>query len=123
MKKMALDKALELGANVVLDGTLAKYGSAKKTLDKFKEKGYIIDVAFMELPREQSAIRGINRGMRKNDNGKSVGRWVPVDVMLGMTDCEENFEKLSKDADHWVMFHNEVPKKAAPKLVDKGGKK
>ena len=122
MKKRALDRALELGANVVLDGTLAKYNSAKRTLDKFKEKGYIIDVAFMELPREKSAVRGINRGMRKNDNGKSVGRWVPIDVMLGMTDCEENFDKLSKDADNWVMFHNDVGKNDKPQFVAKGGK-
>lgn len=122
MKKMALDKALELGANVVLDGTLAKYGSAKRTLDKFREKGYIIDVAFMELPREKSAVRGINRGMRKNDSGQSVGRWVPVDVMLNMTDCEENFDKLSKDADNWVVFHNDVGKNDKPQFIAKGGK-
>lgn len=123
MKKRALDRALELGANVVLDGTLAKYGSAKRTLDKFREKDYIIDVAFMELPREKSAVRGINRGMRKNDSGQSVGRWVPIDVMLGMTDCEENFDKLSKDADNWVMFHNDVGKDDNPQFVAKGGKK
>ena len=123
MKKMALEKALALGANVVLDGTLAKYGSAKKTLDKFREKGYIIDVAFMELPREKSAVRGINRGMRSGSTGKASGRWVPVDVMLGMTDCEDNFDKLSKDADHWVMFDNDVPSGEKPRFVAKGGKK
>lgn len=123
MKKMALDNALRIGANVVLDGTMAKYGSVKKTLDKFRDKGYIIDVAFMELPRELSAIRGINRGMRVNkENNARTGRWVPVPVMLGMTDCEENFEKLSKDADHWVLYHNEVPEGEHPKLVAKGGK-
>lgn len=123
MKKMALDNALQIGANVVLDGTMAKYKSVKKTLDKFREKGYIIDVAFMELPRELSAIRGINRGMRVNKKTNArIGRWVPVPVMLGMTDCEENFEKLSKDADHWVLYHNEVPEGQKPKLVAKGGK-
>lgn len=123
MKKRALDTAMKLGVNVVLDGTLAKYSSAKKTLDKFKDKGYIIDVAFMELPREKSAVRGVNRGMRVNKaTGVSSGRWVPVDVMLGMTDCEENFDKLSKDADHWVMYDNDVPEGEKPRFVAKGGK-
>lgn len=123
MKKMALKSALQIGANVVLDGTMAKYDSVKKTLDKFRANGYIIDVAFMELPREKSAVRGINRGMRKNETtGKPSGRYVPVEVMLGMTDCEENFEKLSKDADHWVLYHNEVPRGKKPQFVAKGGK-
>lgn len=123
MKKRALDIAMKRGVNVVLDGTLAKYSSAKKTLDKFKDKGYIIDVAFMELPREKSAVRGVNRGMRVNKaTGVSSGRWVPVDVMLGMTDCEENFDKLSKDADHWVMYDNDVPEGEKPRFVAKGGK-
>lgn len=123
MKKRALDIAMKKGVNVVLDGTLAKYSSAKKTLDKFREKGYIIDVAFMELPREKSAVRGVNRGMRVNKaTGVSSGRWVPVDVMLGMTDCEENFDKLSKDADHWVIYDNDVPEGEQPRFVAKGGK-
>lgn len=123
MKKMALKSALQIGANVVLDGTMAKYDSVKKTLDKFRANGYIIEVAFMELSREKSAVRGINRGMRKNETtGKPSGRYVPVEVMIGMTDCEENFEKLSKDADHWVLYHNDVPRGKKPQFVAKGGK-
>ena len=114
MKKMQLDNALKKGVNIVLDGTLAKYASNKKTLDKFRDSGYIIDVAFMELPREKSAVRGVNRGIH--------GRYVPTEVMLGMTDCEENFAKLSEDADHWVIYDNDVPEGESPRFVAKGGK-
>lgn len=123
MKKAQLETALKLGVNVVLDGTLAQYNSTKKTLDKFKNANYIIDVAFMELPREKSAVRGLNRGMGVNkDTGVSSGRWVPQNLMLKMTDCEDNFVKLAKDADHWVMYDNDVPYKTPPKFVAKGGK-
>lgn len=123
MKKAQLDIALKKGVNVVLDGTLSKYDSTKKILDKFKSNDYIIDVAFMELPREISAVRGLNRGMRVNKTTKvPSGRFVPLDVMVGMTECEENFAKLCDDADNWVMYDNEVPEGEMPKFVAKGGK-
>lgn len=120
MKKLQLDRALERGVNVILDGTMAQYGSVKKTLDKFKASNYIVDVAFMELPREQSAVRGVSRAMRVNSKtGVPSGRYVPTDLMLGMTNCEENFVNLIPDADNWVLYEN-TGKEAT--FVARGGK-
>lgn len=122
MKKMALKRALGLGVNVVLDGTLAKYGSAKKVVDQFKAAGYDIEGAYMHLPREKSAVRGISRGMRINKaTGKASGRWVPIDMLIGMVDNEENFEKLIPDFKKWSIYDNDVPMGEMPKLVAKGG--
>ena len=120
MKKMQLNRALERGVNVILDGTMAQYGSVKKVLDKFKESDYIVDVAFMELPREQSAVRGVGRAMRVNpETGVPSGRYVPTDLMLGMTGCEENFINLIPDADNWVLYENTGKN---PSFVARGGK-
>lgn len=123
MKKVALDRALNLGVNVVLDGTLNKYGSAKKVVDQFRAAGYDVEGAYMGLPREKSAVRGINRGMRINPKtGKRSGRFVPVNVLTGMVDNEENFEKLIPEFSKWSIYDNDVPMGEKPKLVAKGGK-
>ena len=123
MKKMALKRALGLGVNVVLDGTLAKYNSTKKIIDQFKAAGYDIEGAYMHLPREKSAVRGVSRGMRVNPKtGKRSGRWVPIEMLIGMVDNEENFEKLMPYFSKWSIYDNDVPMGEKPKLVAKGGK-
>lgn len=89
-------------------------------VEKFCNANYIIGVAFMELPREQSAVSGISRAMRKNKITEKMSEcYVPADMMLVMTDCEENFINLIPDADNWVLYKNTGNKAT---FVARGGK-
>ena len=98
MKKAALAMAREKGANVVLDGTLSNIRSVLKTIAEFKEAGYNVEGAYMHLPRETSAARGVVRGMN--------GRWVPIENLLGMVENEDNFEKLMSEFSKWSIYDN-----------------
>ena len=99
MKKAALNIAMKKGANVVLDGTLAKTKSVLKTIAEFKKAGYNVEGAYMHLPREVSAARGVVRGM----NG---GRWVPIKHLLAMKNNEDNFTELLPEFSKWSMYEN-----------------
>lgn len=111
MKKRALGMAKELGVNVVLDGTLSKYGSVKKVIDEFREAGYDVEGAYMHLPREKSTARGILRGM--------MGRFVPVGQLLAMRENEDVFEQLMPEFSKWTIYDNDVQFGEEPKLVAK----
>ena len=98
MKKAALNIAMNRGANVVLDGTLAKTKSVLKTIAEFKKAGYNVEGAYMHLPREVSAARGVVRGMN--------GRWVPIENLLAMKNNEDNFTELMPEFSKWSMYEN-----------------
>lgn len=119
MKKRALNRAKGLGINVVLDGTLANTKSVEKTIKEFLDAGYDIDGSYMQLNRDQSAMRGLARAMHKNEKGVSTGRLVPLKNLLGMVDNEENFVKLIPYFTKWQMYDNNVKMGEAPKLVAK----
>jgi predicted ABC-type ATPase len=113
-----LNKALKIarrtGLNVVLDGTMKTEKSIKSKLDDFSKKGYEIEMYYMHLPREISAQRAVGRFM-----GES-GRYVPFDVLLGMKENENNFNKLKKYAKKWAFYDNNVAtKETPPKLIEK----
>lgn len=119
MKKRALNRAKGLGMNVVLDGTLANTESVEKTIKSFLDAGYDIEGSYMQLNRDQSAMRGLARAMHKNEKGVSTGRLVPLKNLLGMVKNEENFVKLIPYFTKWQMYDNNVKMGEAPKLVAK----
>ncbi len=120
MKKRALAKAKKLGINTVLDGTLAKSKSVLKTIKEFEEAGYDVEGAYMHLPREISAVRGLERGMRvSKTTGGRMGRWVPTEMLLAMKNNENVFKELLPYFKKWGMYDNNVPRGTKPKLIAK----
>lgn len=118
--KRALSIAKQKGLNVVLDGTMSGFKSAEKKIKDFEGAGYNIDGFYMHLPREVSAKRGLGRFMGKDGTGS--GRYVPLNVMLGMKDNEANFQKLLPHFRKWAMWDNNVKRGEEPKLVQKSWK-
>lgn len=113
--KEAIKMAQKQGLNVVLDGTMKSHKSSKKQLDSFKDAGYDIEMYYMHLPREISTRRAIDRFMSGDK-----GRYVPIDILLGMKDNEQNFDDLKKYASKWAFFDNSKAKKGEdPKLTKK----
>lgn len=113
-----LNKALQMarkeGLNIVLDATMKTLSSTENKIKSFADSGYNVEMYYMHLPREKAAERAIGRFMGDR------GRYVPLEVLLGMKDNEENFDKLKKYALKWAFYNNDVPsKKDKPILVDK----
>ena len=63
----------------------------------------------------KSAVRGVNRGM----NVAEGGRWVPSELMLAMTDNEENFIKMIPEFTKWSIYDNDVPFGTRAKMIAK----
>ena len=116
--KAALDMAKERGINVVLDGTMSSAGSALKKITPFENAGYRIEGAYMYLPREESTVRGMGRGMNLDYSDVGSGRFVPTDVLLDMKDNEKAFGEVSGHFDSWGIWTTEGVKKGeVPNLI------
>lgn len=116
--KEALAIAKERGINVVLDGTMSSAGSALKKITPFEDAGYRIEGAYMFLPREESTVRGMGRGMHIDYSDVESGRFVPTDVLLDMKDNEKAFAEVSGHFDSWGIWTTEGVKKGElPNLI------
>lgn len=113
----ALRRAKALGLNVVLDATMKGVETSKKRLQQFIDAGYRTEAHYMYLPRQKSAERAVKRFL-----GEKGGRYVPLEVLLGMKTNESTFDELKEMVDGWSFSDNDVGFDEAPKLVDKGGK-
>lgn len=110
----AIKIARRKGLNIVLDATMKTLSSTEKKIKSFADDGYNVEMYYMHLPREKAAERAIGRFMGNN------GRYVPLDILLGMKENEDNFDKLKKYASKWAFYNNDVAKKSdEPILVDK----
>ena len=126
--KQALNIARQNNISVVLDGTLSGgYEKLKNKVLPFIENGYTLQAHYVSLPRQKSIQRAINRFMSGNaKNGK--GRYVPISMLLKMTDNEKNFVKLLKDfnARRWSFSSSDVKKGEPIKYmygnIEEGGK-
>ena len=109
--KEALDMARERGINVVLDGTMSSSKSALSKITPFEDAGYRIEGAYMYLPREESTVRAMGRGMGE-------GRFVPTDVLLNMKDNEKAFGEVSGHFDSWSIWTTEgLQKGEVPNMI------
>ena len=116
--KETLEIAKERGINVVLDGTMSSTNSALKKIAPFKEAGYRIEGAYMYLPREESTLRGLGRGMNLDYSNVESGRFVPVDVLLDMKNNEKAFGEVSGYFDSWGIWTTEgVRQGDVPNLI------
>ena len=110
----AIKIARRKGLNIVLDATMKTLSSTEQKIKSFADDGYNVEMYYMHLPREKAAERAIGRFMGNN------GRYVPLEILLGMKENEENFDKLKKYASKWAFYNNDVASKEdEPILVDK----
>jgi predicted ABC-type ATPase len=111
------EAARKRGLNLVHDSTLRSM-SMEKTVIAMKAKGYTVEGHYMFVPRQVSATRAIQRYLGKGP--KERGRLVPVEVILGNTRNEQNFDNLKSHFSKWSAYDNTG---SAPKLISRGDKK
>jgi len=112
----AITKARTLGLNIVWDTTMSYLEGTLSFIEQFKKAGYNTEAHYMYLPRQKSAQRAIGRFLDPND-----GRYVPLNVLLGMTQNEQNFDKIKDVVDAWSFSDNDVKKGDSPTLIAKNG--
>jgi predicted ABC-type ATPase len=120
--------AKRLGLNIVLDATMKTGPKLLAMAQGYKDAGYKVDGHFMHLPRLKAAQRAIDRrfspGVKAAKEGGDPslrGRYVDPDVILQNVDNEKNFEALTKIADNWSAWDNDVGRGEQPKLIARGG--
>lgn len=110
--------AKTLGLNVVLDGTMSNAKKAVKQMQEYKNIGYRTEAHYMFLPVQESTKRAIGRF--KTEKGDYSGRFVPLDMLLGMTENENAFDEVKNQVDNWSFYSNHgVEKNAKPNLISK----
>ena len=82
----------------------------------FKSSGYRVEAHYMHLPRQLAAKRAVKRFC--NDKN---GRHVPVEVILGNTSNESNFDALRPHLDAWSFWDNDVAAGQEPTYVSGEG--
>jgi predicted ABC-type ATPase len=111
-----LQLCLDLRLNVVLDATMKSATGVSKRVRKFKSQRFRIEAHYMYLPRKVAAKRAAGR-FCAHDNG----RYVPVEVILGNTSNESNFDSLRPLCDAWSFWNNDVPRETRPQYISGRG--
>ena len=102
-------RALESKKNLVFDGTLKTYKNAAEMIELFKQRGYKVNMVFVETP--------INVAMRNAiDRYKTKGRFVDPNVIAAQDHKNrETFETLKSNVTDWSIYENPTGKKATLK--------
>ena len=120
LMKVIKTKAMELGLNIIVDGTMnynpKKPDKVKNEMLSAREKGYGLEAHYMFLPVQESAKRAMSRF--RTDAGDYSGRLVPTDILLQMQDNEKSFDSVKDIVDDWSFHDNQ---ESRPKLISKKG--
>lgn len=108
---LVTDVAKSLRLNIVHDATMKTPEKAARLVEHFKSIGYRVEAFYMYLPRQIAAKRAIERFFG------TVGRYVPVEVILANTTNEVSFDGVRPTADCWGFWDNNVPPGTEPMLV------
>lgn len=93
--------------NVVHDGTMSNFGSMAEKFALFERRGYTIDGYYVFVPPQESAKRAVLRWKTKDADTQFKGRYVPLDIALGMTENEAVWDALLSRMRKWKFFDNQ----------------
>lgn len=109
LNKMIKSKALELGINIIIDGTMnynsKKPDKVKNEMLEARDKGYSLEAHYMFTPIQKSCVNAMNRF--KTKQGDYSGRLVPTDILLGMQNNEMSFDSVKDIVDDWSFRDNQ----------------
>lgn len=109
------EQARALGVNTVLDATMKSEASSAMRMADYESAGYEIEGYYMYAAPEEAATRAMSRYSK---GGTFSGRFVPPEVILGNTNNEQNFDKLSSGFRKWAVYDNNTLGQK-PKLVSR----
>jgi len=112
-----LKRAIENGDNIVYPAVGKTESNLDKLIDKFKEKGYTVNLRLNEVSPDEAAKRAIKRFEKE-------GRFVDPDYIINSvgTKPTQNYQKFKNDSRIKLYEHrnNEVPRGKEPRLIEQG---
>lgn len=112
----ALQKAVDLRVNVVLDFTMRDMLVSKSRLQQFKMAGYRTEAHYLFVPRQETAKRALARFLNQPN-----GRYVSLQKILNKQEGIKNFDLIKDLVDAWSFSDNNVPYGTSPKLIARKG--
>ncbi len=109
-------RALALGVNTIHDATLKSEATSAMRMAQYEEAGYEVEGYYMYASPETAATRAMSRYSK---GGKFNGRFVPPEIILGNTNNEKNFDKMSGGFRKWAVYDNNAEGSAGPKFISR----
>lgn len=103
--------------DILYDGTMSNTKKYLPLIDKLKQLGYKVYIAFMDVPREVSIQRAMQRYQDNKEGSTPFGRYVPIGVINDFFDTgKAGFENIKNDVDGYVLVDS-----MTGKIVENGG--
>lgn len=119
LNKKLIKMCMDLGVNVIIDGTMASPKKAVAQVMDFKAAGYKTSCDYMFTPMQESMKRACGRF--KTRSGDYSGRFVPLGIMTGMTANEDSFEAVKNIVDRYSFRDNYNQTNGQPTLICQKG--
>jgi predicted ABC-type ATPase len=121
-EKYVLKPAMDEGRNFEVQWVGKTASKVQEMVQRLKRDGYRVELYYMHVTPEESAMRAIRRFRNPNDR-----RFAPPRYALKLGDrprqtYESVKQMLDPETDRWAFFDNMVPMGEKPKLVERGGK-
>lgn len=114
ISKKILDKAIQNGQHVIVDGTGSSADSMIKKMKKLKDAGYHVHLMFAHLDNPDEAMH------RVASRAEKTGRYVPESfVRDAYNKIPKNFEKVAREAHSFAVF--DTSRRDAPMVWEKEG--
>ncbi len=108
------EKALSKKMNIGLDGTLKNSNKMVALVERFKARGYKVEVAYIDIPIHKAMGRAVERFL-------TGGRFVdPVYIASHDTKNIKTLGALKPLVNVWRHWDNDVPRGVAPRLIGEG---
>lgn len=103
--------------DVLYDGTMSNGKKYIPLIKRFKELGYKVFIAYMDVPKEVSIDRALKR-FQNNSSGKTeFGRYVPLSVIDDFFSTgKSGYEEIKAAVDGYILIDS-----LTQKVVEKGG--
>ena len=121
-EKHVLDPAVMQGRNFEVQWVGKNADKVESAVQKFKAQGYRVELYYMHVTPEESAMRVISRFRDPNDRRFTSPRYA-LQVGDRPRETYESVKRLlDPETDRWASFDNMVPKGEKPRLMERGGK-
>ena len=103
--------------DLLFDGTMNNIAKYKGVIRQLRKLKYKIFIAYMEIPKEISIERALNRYKNNSGGETEFGRYVPISVIDNFFDTgDDGFQALKTDVDGFIKIDS-----LSGKVMEKGG--
>jgi predicted ABC-type ATPase len=103
--------------DLLYDGTMSNIKKYNPVIKRLKKLGYKVFLVFMDIPKDESIKRALNRFKDNNGGEAEYGRFVPISVIDDFFRTgDTGFQQLKKEVDGYIKIDS-----LSQKVVERGG--